>query len=161
MHEEFHSPGFTKRGGQLEMAQLWVNLPARRQDDPPRYQAITASQIPVVELPGNAGRLRVIAGRFGDAQGPAQTFTELNVWDIRLNAGANALLPVPAGHNGVVAVLGGRIMPMGGNALASGDMALFGTQASRSGCMPTSPRRCWCFPACRSRSRSSATGRLS
>ncbi len=128
MHEEFHSPGFTKRGGKLEMAQLWVNLPARHKMTPPRYQSITASQIPVVELPGNTGRLRVIAGRFEDAQGPAQTFTELNVWDIRLNAGTNALLPVPAGHNGVVTVLSGRIMPMGGNALASGDMALFGTQ---------------------------------
>ena len=29
LHEEFHSPGFTKSGGPFQMIQLWVNLPAR------------------------------------------------------------------------------------------------------------------------------------
>src|SRR5688572_33421707 len=29
LHEEFHSPEFTRTGGTLEMMQLWVNLPAR------------------------------------------------------------------------------------------------------------------------------------
>ena len=29
LHEEFHSPGFTKTGGPFRMVQLWVNLPAK------------------------------------------------------------------------------------------------------------------------------------
>ncbi len=40
LHEEFHSPAFTQTGGALEMAQLWVNLPARHKMSPPRYQTI-------------------------------------------------------------------------------------------------------------------------
>lgn len=39
LHEEFHSPTFTKSGGALEMVQLWVNLPAQDKMTAPGYQA--------------------------------------------------------------------------------------------------------------------------
>lgn len=51
LHEEFHSPAFTQKGGTLEMAQLWVNLPARKKMSAPRYQAILDAQMPVIALP--------------------------------------------------------------------------------------------------------------
>ena len=54
VHEEFHSEDFTRQGGLLELAQLWVNLPARAKSVPPRYQSIVDAQIPVVGLPGGA-----------------------------------------------------------------------------------------------------------
>lgn len=38
VHEEFHSEGFVKAGGTLEMVQLWVNLPAEAKKSPPKYQ---------------------------------------------------------------------------------------------------------------------------
>jgi len=123
MHEEFHSEAFTQRGGALKMAQLWVNLPAREKMTAPRYQAITSAQIPSVPLPGG-GQLRVIAGRFAEAQGPALTFTELNVWDVRLKAGTQQALPLSEGHNAVLAVLGGRIETQG-RQLGDGDIAIF------------------------------------
>jgi redox-sensitive bicupin YhaK (pirin superfamily) len=122
MHEEFHSNAFTQRGGLLKMAQLWVNLPAHDKMTAPRYQAITSAQIPVVALAG--GELRVIAGRFADAQGPALTFTELNVWDVRAKTGAEQVLPLPDGHNAVLAVLGGKVETTG-RVLGDGDIAIF------------------------------------
>ncbi len=54
---------FTRTGGSLEMVQLWVNLPAQHKRAAPRYQTLRDAQIPTVELPSGAGRLRVIAGR--------------------------------------------------------------------------------------------------
>jgi redox-sensitive bicupin YhaK (pirin superfamily) len=123
MHEEFHSEAFTQRGGQLKMAQLWVNLPARDKMTAPRYQAITSAQIPSVPLAGG-GELRVIAGRFGEAQGPALTFTELNVWDVRAKSGTEQSSPLPNGHNAVLAVLGGRVETQG-RVLGDGDLAIF------------------------------------
>jgi quercetin 2,3-dioxygenase len=124
MHEEFHSEAFTQRGGPLKMAQLWVNLPARDKMTAPRYQAITNAQIPVVQFADGAGEVRVIAGRCNGAQGPALTFTELNVWDVRVKAGAEQTLPLPAGHNAVIAVLGGRLQTAG-RELGDGDTAIF------------------------------------
>ena len=110
LHEEFHSPAFTERGGPLEMVQLWVNLPARDKRAAPGYQSITADEIPSVALPDGAGTLRLIAGELDGTRGAARTFTPLNVWDARLNAGGVARLPVPAGHNTAVVVLRGTVL---------------------------------------------------
>ena len=107
IHEEFHSPGFSKAGGPFRMVQLWVNLPAKDKLTPPSYQAITADRIPTVGFDG--GHARIIAGRFGEQAGPATTFTPINLWDVRLEADAELDLPLPEGHNSLIAVLGGHV----------------------------------------------------
>lgn len=107
LHEEFHSPGYSKTGGPFRMVQLWVNLPAKDKPVPARYQAITRDTIPEVAFDG--GRARIIAGAFGEVEGPAQTFTPINLWDVRLDAGATATLPLPDGHTTMIAVLSGHV----------------------------------------------------
>src|ERR1700748_3739674 len=88
IHEEFHSPEYTRAGGPFRMVQLWVNLPAKDKMSKAGYQAIASADIPVVELAG--GTARVIAGQLGDAKGPARTFSPINLWDVRLKMGAGA-----------------------------------------------------------------------
>ena len=109
MHEEFHSHAFTRNGGTMEMAQLWVNLPAKDKRAAPHYQPIVAADIPNVDLPQDAGRLRVVAGRFDEYRGAARTYTELNVWDVQLHAGKEAALPAPEGHTTAIALLRGTL----------------------------------------------------
>ena len=113
LHEEFHGEGFARSGGALEMAQLWVNLPARAKTTPPRYQAIANASIPAVELADQAGSLRVIAGEFEGHGGPASTFTPLDVWDMRLKAGATVSLPLRESWVSALAVLRGTILVNG------------------------------------------------
>jgi redox-sensitive bicupin YhaK (pirin superfamily) len=115
VHEEFHGHDFARRGGMLEMVQLWVNLPARDKMSPPRYQSISNGQIPVVNLPDKQGAVRVIAGRFDGVEGPAHTFTPLNVWDLRLDGAREMDFAVPDGHTTLLAVLKGSLR------IASGD----------------------------------------
>jgi redox-sensitive bicupin YhaK (pirin superfamily) len=107
VHEEKHGRSFTERGGTFELVQLWVNLPAREKMSKPRYQEIRSAQIPVVDLPGGAGTLRVVAGAFGGQRGPAKTVTPMNVWDVKLRAGGGATLPLPPRTNSLVVVLRG------------------------------------------------------
>jgi redox-sensitive bicupin YhaK (pirin superfamily) len=109
LHDEFHSPAFTRSGGVLEMVQLWVNLPARHKMAAPRYQTIVNRDIPRLALPHDAGSVRIIAGNLGETYGPAGTFSPLNVWDLQLQAGGMASLPIPAGHIAALAVLRGRV----------------------------------------------------
>jgi redox-sensitive bicupin YhaK (pirin superfamily) len=113
LHEEFHSPDFTRRGGAMEMVQLWVNLPARSKMEPPGYQNILNAQIPSVDLPDGAGRVRVIAGSFDGHQGPARTHTPMDVWDVRLNAGKTVRLPLIKGHTAALVVLAGTVLVNG------------------------------------------------
>jgi redox-sensitive bicupin YhaK (pirin superfamily) len=124
IHEEYHSPAFAKSGGPFRMAQLWVNLPARDKMAPSGYQAITASQIPTVELPDNAGRARIIAGEFTGTNGPARTFTPINVWDVRLNAGVETKLNLPDGHTAMIVVMTGRVTVEGTQHIEEAQMAL-------------------------------------
>ena len=107
LHEEFHSPGYSKAGGPFRMVQLWVNLPARDKLTPARYQAITRDMIGEVAFEG--GRARIIAGEFEGTKGPATTFTPINLWDVRLEADAQVTLPLPDGHTSMIAVLAGHV----------------------------------------------------
>lgn len=107
VHEEMHEAEFTKKGGIFEMVQLWVNLPAKEKMSKPRYQGIESAQIPVVEL-GEGSVARIIAGSWADAKGAARTVTPVELFDLRLKAGAKVEIPVPEGHNaGVVLLRGG------------------------------------------------------
>ncbi|MFO3723419.1 pirin family protein [Pseudomonas sp. HLMP] len=109
LHEEFHSPAFARSGGTLEMVQLWVNLPARDKRAAAGYQTLLAADIPVLALEGDAGSLRVIAGSYQGHPGPARTFTAMDVWDLRLKAGARVQLPVAEGRNAALVVLRGTV----------------------------------------------------
>lgn len=108
MHQEYHSQNFSKTGGMFEMVQLWVNLPAKHKMTAPKYQAIESHDIPVVDLTG--GIARIIAGHFGNIQGTASTFSPINLWDIRLNAGAEYTFSVPDSHNLLILILDGDVL---------------------------------------------------
>ncbi len=110
LHEEFHSDAFTRAGGTLEMVQLWVNLPAKDKMSAPRYQTLLDARIPQAELPDGAGTLRVIAGEYAGHRGPAQTFTPIEVWDIRVAAGKRTTFELPEGHAAALVVLRGAVL---------------------------------------------------
>ena len=99
VHEEKHEPSFAKRGGMLEMVQLWVNLPKANKMGPPRYQTLLNEQIPVAYLAQGAGQVRVIAGEFHGVKGPARTFTPIHVYDLHLTADHRAEISLPSGYN--------------------------------------------------------------
>ncbi len=117
LHKEFHSEAFTRKGGPFEMVQLWVNLPAKDKNTAPSYQTLLNRDIPSVDLPGGAGKLRVIAGEYDGKRGPAHTFTPIDVWDVRLNRGGTASFTLPEGHTVGVVVLKGAVQ-VNGDALA-------------------------------------------
>lgn len=120
VHEEFHSPEYSRTGGPFQMVQLWVNLPRKDKMAAPGYQAITRETIPEIALDG--GRARIIAGAFGSTSGPARTFTPVNLWDVRLNAGSHETLPLPEGHTSMIAVLSGNVS-IDGKGIAEAEIA--------------------------------------
>lgn len=107
MHQEFHSEKFSQEGGIFEMVQLWVNLPAKDKMTTPKYQAIESKDIPIVSFTG--GFARIIAGELDNVQGRASTFSPINMWDVRLEAGAIHTFAIPESHNLVILVLDGTV----------------------------------------------------
>ncbi|MGV3002643.1 pirin family protein [Vibrio sp. E150_018] len=130
MHEEFHSRAFSQNGGDLQMVQLWVNLPKADKMTPPGYQAITKVDIPEVPLANNAGTLRPIAGHFDGHQGPANTFSPMHVWDLRLNVGGQTQFDLPQGWTTAVVVLEGEVCVNNSDPVSDGNMVLLSHQNS-------------------------------
>jgi redox-sensitive bicupin YhaK (pirin superfamily) len=131
VHEEKHASEFTKRGGTLEMIQLWVNLPAKFKMSPPRYQELLDRQIPVVKLADGAGTLRVIAGEFQEMKGPARTFTPVNLWDVRLKAGRDIDFSLPSGYTTACFVLRGAVRVSTSERAGEVDLVLFDRDAQQ------------------------------
>jgi len=124
IHEEKHSQAFTETGGTLEMIQLWVNLPAKDKMSEPRYQEIVSGDIPVVDLPDDAGTLRLIAGDYGNNKGAASTFSPVTLWDMRLNANHSLTLDIAESHNTSILVLSGEVA-IGDETLKAKELAQF------------------------------------
>ena len=91
---------------------------------PPKYQDLRGDQFPRVELEGNAGTVRVVAGEFADARGAASTFSPINAWDLKLNTDTSVELKVPAGHTTVLVAQSGRLT-VNGSSMTAVELALF------------------------------------
>jgi len=130
VHEELHETQWAKQGGMFRAIQLWVNLPQAHKMSAPRYQTLLNADIPAVTLDHGAGRLRVIAGTFQGHQGPARTFTPVELYDLQLRAGARFELTLPDGHSTSIFVLEGRVSVNGAALAGEADLVVSKRQGS-------------------------------
>ncbi|MFC4818248.1 pirin family protein [Flavobacterium sp. GCM10023249] len=107
LHKEYHEEEFSKTGGEFQMVQLWVNLPAKDKMSQPKYQAIANAEMGRYELAENAGFIEVIAGNYHDVKGPAFTFTPVHMQNAKLNTGGKAQFSFPAHYNTAVLIIEG------------------------------------------------------
>lgn len=131
LHKEYHEQKFARAGGNFHMAQLWVNLPRAHKMAPPRYQGLVAGQMGLVSLPAGAGEVRVIAGEFQGVKGPAQTFSPVSLFDVRLKAGGELELDFPARQNAAVLVMKGEVTVNEKEAGRVNDLVVFQNQGER------------------------------
>lgn len=124
LHQEYQSDAFMKKGGTLDMVQLWVNLLAKDKSAAPGYQLLESQSMPKVALPNDAGTLRVIAGDYLGNKGAAQTFSPLDVWDLQLNKGKTVGIPTKAGRHVGLVMLRGSIFVDGRSALNEGELMI-------------------------------------
>lgn len=109
LHEEMHSEKFRKFGGQLHFLQLWVNLPADLKMKKPAYQSLLKSDIPTVLVDEGNVSIRVISGSYEGTNGPATTNTPINLWELRLKAGADFSLKLPEDYTTALVILDGDL----------------------------------------------------
>jgi len=108
LHKEYHAESFCATGGDFQMVQLWVNLPAKDKMSTPKYQAIENSNIPKIIV--NGGIVEVIAGAYQDHKGAASTFTSVNMLNAKLTTGGIAEFSFPSNHNTCILVIEGEVI---------------------------------------------------
>lgn len=128
LHKEYHEKEFSQTGGEFQMVQLWVNLPAKDKMSQPKYQGITNDQIEKYILPDNAGLIEVIAGEYQNVKGAASTFTPVHLQNAKLNKGGKAGFSFPADYNTALLVIQGSIKVNGTEEIPTDHFVLFENQ---------------------------------
>lgn len=107
LHKEYHEQEFSRNGGDFQMVQLWVNLPAKNKNTPPKYQTLADKDIARHILDGGNGYIKVIAGQYEGVHGSADTFSPVHLYNIHLNKGGEAKFDFPAHFTTALLVVGG------------------------------------------------------
>lgn len=123
LHKEYHEQEFSRRGGEFQMVQLWVNLPAKDKMSSPKYQAIENGTMGKHLLSDGESFIEVIAGQYKDTKGPATTFTPVHMMNAKLKAGMKADFNFPAHYNTVALTVEGKAS-INGSELDTNHLAL-------------------------------------
>ena len=124
VHDEFHSRDFAEKGGEFEMVQLWVNLPAKHKMTKPRYQSLDKKDLPIVLLQDGKTKVKIIAGSFGSSRSPASTFTKINIFEVEGHQNSEVNLSFDDGTNTLILQLAGSSF-IGDHNLEKGSLGIF------------------------------------
>jgi quercetin 2,3-dioxygenase len=127
LHKEFHEEEFSKKGGVLHGAQLWVNLPSQHKNTAPSYQDIHATEIPEVMLDDEKVKVRVLAGTFNNTSAKTKTFTRINIFDVYAQADSEFTINLPEADNTSILVLNGTVHINDQEVAREGDIVVFET----------------------------------
>ena len=123
IHAELSPDAFKREGGDLEILQLWVNLPSELKMTEPRYTGVQADAIPAIEA-GNGATLHLVSGAFEGQTGPVDSLTDVFMSMVALPEGASLTLPAPEDRNVFFYVVRGEVTA-GGETIEAHHLADF------------------------------------
>ena len=126
LHKEYHEKEFSKKGGLMQMVQLWVNLPAKYKMTPAKYQAIENSMMGRFISQDKKSMVEVIAGEYKGIQGPATTFSHMNLFNAKLKKGSRADFSFSNKTNTGMLVIEGEIRVNDSQTAPEDNFILFG-----------------------------------
>lgn len=127
VHSEMPSETLQREGGWMHGFQIWVNLPAAKKMTAPRYQGLTAAEIPTATSDDGLATVRIIAGSALGADAAIDTHVPITYQHWSLRSGASVDQPVAADHNVFAYVFEGSAeVGEDRRVLTSGQVAFFG-----------------------------------
>ena len=109
IHAEVSSENFKKEGGDLEILQLWVNLPARLKMTEPKYKGLQKPEIPQTSFDNGKVTAQVVSGDLNDQKGAFDTLTEIHLSTLFFQAEGVFNTNVPKGHNILCYIIKGEV----------------------------------------------------
>jgi len=109
VHAEAPTKAFIKKGGFIEGIQLWLNLPAEKKMISANYQHVKSEDFNKIKTPDGKAIIKVIAGSLNDVNGKIGSQTEVNVYTLEMESGANVSFPIPKSHQSMLYLLKGSV----------------------------------------------------
>ncbi|MDU8978308.1 MAG: pirin family protein [Clostridium perfringens] len=125
MHKEYQETEFSKNGCIFHMVQLWVNIPKDKKMIEPKYQPLLKEEMGVLKLDNDKGEISIIAGEVNGVKGPANTFTNINLYNINLKNYGNTTLSEPKNFNTAILILKGEAKVNEDKICKEGDFIVF------------------------------------
>jgi redox-sensitive bicupin YhaK (pirin superfamily) len=113
VHAEISPQEFMRKGGPLEILQLWVNLPPRLKMTPPRYLGLQRDEIPAIATPDGLGRVNLVSGEYLGRKGAMQPLLDIFMSTVELEAGARVEFPGVGKRNVFLYVARGSVKVAG------------------------------------------------
>ena len=99
IHAEVSSPAFKEKGGDMEILQLWLNLPSKLKMTQPFYRGLQKDQIPEVFLAERNVVVKVISGSWNNTKGAFESLTGVHLNLIYFKPQTKLMTEVPVHHN--------------------------------------------------------------
>lgn len=123
LHKEFHEEEWAKNDRTFHIIQLWVNLPAKDKLTKPSYQSISKEEMGV--LKEDDYKIIVYAGKVLDTEGPADTFSPMDIFKVDLKKEAELEIPLKENYNSGFLVLKGSVELSDGQVFNERDFVVF------------------------------------
>jgi redox-sensitive bicupin YhaK (pirin superfamily) len=88
--------GANDKGQRVQGFQIWVNVPADKKMEDPRYGTVPTKDMPLLQVDSGV-KARVLAGEAWDVTGPFQTTQSVQMIDFELDSAASATMEVANG----------------------------------------------------------------
>ncbi len=99
IHAEVSSDEFKRNGGDLEILQLWLNLPAAKKMEDPRYVGLQKNEIPSFELHGGKIEVQQLFGEWDGTKGAFEGNFPVSLSTLYLESGSSFEKTIPEGEN--------------------------------------------------------------
>lgn len=115
IHSERPVPGATE----MELIQMWINIPAKNKMDAPSYFPVSKDETPVHTSEDGKISLSVVSGNLFGLKGPVPSLSPVNSAMIHAGENGKIFIPLPPTHNAFIYLLEGQIKT-GENNMAEG-----------------------------------------
>ena len=87
VHDEFLPYDIQESGGKQHGLQFWLNLPAKNKAEKPAYVSVQGKDVPEINLPNEAGKMRVLLGEYEDKKSIIPGYLDQFMGHIKIEAG--------------------------------------------------------------------------
>ncbi len=115
IHSERPSVDIAKKGGTMEIIQIWVNAPKAKKMEKPFYYPLSKGEIPLVFSSEKKSEIGIICGEVNGVKGPMPTMQPLSIMRGELKAGDDFTFSQPSSFHILIYVLDGKLFCNGKN----------------------------------------------
>jgi redox-sensitive bicupin YhaK (pirin superfamily) len=139
-HSERPYKELAEKGGEFEIIQFWVNVPAKNKMEQPFYKPITIEETPTFISDDKKVQVGIVSGNFKNLTGIIDTFTPVTVLRMDFEKEGELEFEIPSKHNTLIYLLDGQAI-INNEEVTSKDFVWFNNDGEKIKIIANQPTR--------------------